>query len=125
MVFTQPAASLLCFYGDSHIQSGLYPQLFSKCCHIGSILFAIITGKVVPKNQLKGCQGVHDVIGMRGHSQHTYLAPLFKFDVSQHISFSKTDREGVDTLQLYVSKGGLFYEIGAPFVSEYVQKLKQ
>ncbi len=41
------------------------------------------------------------------------------------VSFSKTDREGVDTLQLYVSKGGLFYEVGAPFVSEYVQKIKQ
>jgi len=41
------------------------------------------------------------------------------------VSFSKTDREGVDTLQLYVSKGGLFYEIGAPFASDYVQKIKQ
>ena len=41
------------------------------------------------------------------------------------VTFSKTDREGVDTLQLYVSKGGLFYEVGAPFVSEYVQKIKQ
>jgi len=41
------------------------------------------------------------------------------------VTFSKTDREGVDTLQLYVSRGGLFYEIGAPFASEYVQKIKQ
>ena len=40
------------------------------------------------------------------------------------VSFSKTDREGVDTLQLYVCKGGVFYEMGAPFVSEYVQKIK-
>ena len=41
------------------------------------------------------------------------------------VTFSNTDREGVDTLQLYVSKGGLFYEVGAPFVSEYVKKIKQ
>jgi branched-chain amino acid transport system substrate-binding protein len=40
------------------------------------------------------------------------------------VSFSKTDREGVDTLQLYVAKGGVFYELGLPFVSEYVQKIK-
>jgi len=40
------------------------------------------------------------------------------------VSFSKTDREGVDTLQLYVAKGGVFHELGAPFVSEFVQKLK-
>ena len=40
------------------------------------------------------------------------------------VTFSKTDREGVDTLQLYVNKGGVFSELGLPFVSEYVQKIK-
>lgn len=40
------------------------------------------------------------------------------------VTFSKTDREGVDTLQLYVSRDGNFYELGAPFVSEYVKKIK-
>jgi branched-chain amino acid transport system substrate-binding protein len=40
------------------------------------------------------------------------------------VTFSKTDREGVDTLQLYVAKGGVFYELGLPFISEYVQKIK-
>jgi branched-chain amino acid transport system substrate-binding protein len=40
------------------------------------------------------------------------------------VTFSKTDREGVDTLQLYVSKGGVFHELGLPFVSEYVKKIK-
>ena len=40
------------------------------------------------------------------------------------VTYSKTDREGVDTLQLYVSRDGVFYEIGAPFVSEYVKKIK-
>ena len=40
------------------------------------------------------------------------------------VNFSKTDREGVDTLQLYVAKGGVFHELGLPFISEYVQKIK-
>ncbi len=40
------------------------------------------------------------------------------------VTFSKTDREGVDTLQLYVAKDGVFYEMGAPFASEYVKKIK-
>ncbi len=40
------------------------------------------------------------------------------------VTFSKTDREGVDTLQLYVSKGGVFHELGLPFASEYVKKIK-
>jgi branched-chain amino acid transport system substrate-binding protein len=40
------------------------------------------------------------------------------------VTFSKTDREGVDTLQLYVAKGGVFRGVGAPFASEYVKKIK-
>ena len=40
------------------------------------------------------------------------------------VTFSKTDREGVDTLQLYVAKDGVFYELGLPFASEYVKKIK-
>jgi len=40
------------------------------------------------------------------------------------VTFSKTDREGVDTLQLYVAKGGVFHELGLPFASEYVKKIK-
>jgi branched-chain amino acid transport system substrate-binding protein len=40
------------------------------------------------------------------------------------VTYSKDDREGVDTLQLYVSRGGKFYALGAPFVSEFVKKIK-
>jgi len=40
------------------------------------------------------------------------------------VTFSKDDREGVDTLQLYVAKDGVFHGVGLPFVSEYVQKIK-
>jgi branched-chain amino acid transport system substrate-binding protein len=40
------------------------------------------------------------------------------------VTFSKTDREGVDTLQLYVVKGGVFHEMGLPFASEYMKKIQ-
>ena len=40
------------------------------------------------------------------------------------VTFSKTDREGVDTLQLYVVKGGMFHELGLPFASEYMKKMQ-
>lgn len=40
------------------------------------------------------------------------------------VSFSKTDREGVDSQQLYRAEGGIFKEVGAPFASEYVKKIK-
>lgn len=40
------------------------------------------------------------------------------------VSFSKDDREGVDNLQLYRAQDGIFKEVGAPFTSKYVQKIK-
>lgn len=40
------------------------------------------------------------------------------------VSFSKTDREGVDSMQLYHAEGGIFKEVGPPFASEYVKKIK-
>jgi branched-chain amino acid transport system substrate-binding protein len=40
------------------------------------------------------------------------------------VTYSKTDREGVDTQQLYIAKDGVFVDVGLPFTSEYVKKLK-
>jgi len=40
------------------------------------------------------------------------------------VTFSKNDRAGVDTLQLYTVKKGQFQSVGAPFQSEYMKKIK-
>jgi branched-chain amino acid transport system substrate-binding protein len=39
------------------------------------------------------------------------------------VTYSKTDREGVDTLQLYVVKGGVFRSVGSPSLPESYKKL--
>jgi branched-chain amino acid transport system substrate-binding protein len=39
------------------------------------------------------------------------------------VTFSKTDKEGVDTLQLYVVKDGAFRSVGTPFMPETYKKL--
>jgi branched-chain amino acid transport system substrate-binding protein len=59
-----------------------------------------------------------EMLGMNGYNAYYPLTTVGP------VTYSKTDREGVDTLQLYVSKNGVFQELGAPFVSEYVQKIK-
>ena len=59
-----------------------------------------------------------EMLGMNGYNAYYPLTTVGP------VTFSKTDREGVDTLQLYVAKDGVFYELGVPFVSEYVQKIK-
>ena len=40
------------------------------------------------------------------------------------VTYSKSDREGVDTLQIYKATGGEFKAQGAAFVPEYVAKIK-
>ena len=59
-----------------------------------------------------------EMLGMNGYNAYYPLTTVGP------VTFSKTDREGVDTLQLYVAKGGVFHEIGLPFASEYVKKIK-
>ena len=39
------------------------------------------------------------------------------------MTYSKADKEGVDTLQLYVVKGGVFKAVGSPFTPEYYKKM--
>lgn len=59
-----------------------------------------------------------ELLGMSGYNAYYPLTTVGP------VTFSKTDREGVDTLQLYIAKGGVFRELGAPFISEYVKKIK-
>ncbi len=40
------------------------------------------------------------------------------------VTYSKTDKAGVDTLQLYTVKDGVFKSVGAPFIPEYTGKIK-
>jgi len=40
------------------------------------------------------------------------------------VTFSSADHAGVDTLQLYIVKNGVFRTIGTPFVSEFAAKIK-
>ena len=40
------------------------------------------------------------------------------------VTYSKTDKAGVDTLQMYAVKDGVFHSVGAPFIPEYTSKIK-
>jgi branched-chain amino acid transport system substrate-binding protein len=40
------------------------------------------------------------------------------------VTYSETDKAGVDTLQLYAVKDGVFHSVGAPFIPEYTSKIK-
>ena len=59
-----------------------------------------------------------EMVNMNGYNAYYPLTTVGP------VTFSKTDREGVDTLQLYRARKGVFREIGAPFSPEYVKKIK-
>jgi branched-chain amino acid transport system substrate-binding protein len=59
-----------------------------------------------------------ELLGMNGYNAYYPLTTVGP------VTFSETDREGVDTLQLYVAKDGVFQEVGAPFSPEYAMKIK-
>jgi len=40
------------------------------------------------------------------------------------VTFSKDDRAGVDQLQMYSVKNGIFQSVGSPFQSEFIKKIK-
>lgn len=40
------------------------------------------------------------------------------------VTFSKTDRAGVDMLQIYSVQNGAFKKVGKPIQSEYMKKIK-
>ncbi len=64
-------------------------------------------------------QTLHEeLLGMNGYNAYYPLTTVGP------VSYSKTDREGVDTQQLYLAKDGVFIEVGLPFASEYVKKIK-
>jgi branched-chain amino acid transport system substrate-binding protein len=58
-----------------------------------------------------------ELLGMNGNAAydpHSTVGP---------VTYSKTDKEGVDTLQIYVAQGGVFKAVGTPFTPEYYKKL--
>lgn len=70
-------------------------------------------GKKVTKESL-----YEEMLGMNGDnafSPGTTVGP---------VTYSATDKTGVDTLQLYVVKDGAFHSAGKPFVPEYTAKIK-
>ncbi len=46
------------------------------------------------------------------------------YSTSGPVTYSETDRAGVDLLQIYSVQGGVFKSVGAPLESEYMKKIK-
>ena len=59
-----------------------------------------------------------ELLAMNGENAYT------PFTTVGPVTYSKTDKEGVDTLQLYAVNDGVFRAVGKPYAPEYYKKLK-
>jgi len=80
---------------------------------VEAIKRALADGKAVTKATLY--EELNAMNGAKGYDPKTTVGP---------VTYSMDDHEGVDTLQIYKVTGGVFKAEGAPFVPEYVAKIK-
>ena len=77
------------------------------------ILRAKARGKKITKEVL-----YEELLAMNG------LNAFYPVTTVGPVTYSETDKAGVDTLQLYAVKNGAFKAVGKPFIPEYTSKIK-
>ncbi len=91
--------------------------------YTGGIMVAQIAVEVAKRAQAKGKDLTREnlyqeLLAMNGKNTYnpkTTVGP---------VTYSKTDQMGVDKLQIYVVKDGVFRAVGQPFESEFAKKIK-
>jgi branched-chain amino acid transport system substrate-binding protein len=77
---------------------------------VEAILRAIGKGKEISRATL-----TEELLGMNGYNAYYPLTTVGP------VTYSESDRQGVDMLQLYRAQDGVFKPVGAPFTSKYIK----
>jgi branched-chain amino acid transport system substrate-binding protein len=91
--------------------------------YANGVMVAQVATEVIRRAKAKGlkinkenlCAELQDMNGMNAFYPVTTVGP---------VTFSKTDHTGVDSIQLYVVKGGVFKSVGKPFIPKMTAKMK-
>jgi len=91
--------------------------------YAAGIMVAQVTTEVIQRAKAKGLEinranlykTLNRMNGDNAYFPYTTIGP---------VTYSKTDRAGVDMLQIYSVKNSVFKKIGSPITSEYMQKIK-
>ena len=92
----------------NYINGAMVAQVASEC-----ILRAKKKGLKITKESL-----YEELLAMNGANEFKTVTTVGP------VTYSKTDKQGVDTLQLYAVKNGEFKSVGKPFIPEYTGKIK-
>jgi len=90
--------------------------------YTNGIMVAQIATEVIRRAKARGLEvnrkNLYDILNnMNGYNAFYSIATVGP------ITFSKNDRAGVDTLQIYTVQDSIFKPKGNPFVSEYIKKI--
>ena len=77
---------------------------------VEAIMRAIAKGKEISRATL-----TEELLGMNGYNAYYPLTTVGP------VTYSESDRQGVDMLQLYRAQSGVFKPVGAPFTSKYIK----
>jgi branched-chain amino acid transport system substrate-binding protein len=91
--------------------------------YANGVMVAQVATEVIRRAKAKGLKiskenlyaELQDMNGMNAFYPVTTVGP---------VTFSKTDHTGVDSIQLYVVKGGVFKSVGKPFIPKMTAKMK-
>jgi branched-chain amino acid transport system substrate-binding protein len=91
--------------------------------YANGVMVAQVATEVIRRAKAKGLKitkenlyaELQDMNGMNAFYPVTTVGP---------VTFSKTDHTGVDSIQLYVVKGGVFKSVGKPFIPKMNAKMK-
>jgi branched-chain amino acid transport system substrate-binding protein len=92
----------------NYINGAMVAQVASEC-----MVRAKAKGKKVTKESL-----YEELLAMNGDNALDLVTTVGP------VTYSETDKAGVDTLQLYAVKNGEFKSVGKPFIPEYTGKIK-
>lgn len=91
--------------------------------YANGIMVAQVATEVIRRAKEKGLEinrvnlynELNAMNGANAYSPYTTVGP---------VTYSTTDHAGVDMLQIYSVKGGIFRKVGQPITSEYMKKIK-
>ena len=91
--------------------------------YANGVMVAQVAAEVIRRAQAKGVKVTKEslyaeLLQMNG------INAFYPVTTVGPVTYSKTDKAGVDTLQLYSVQGGQFKSMGKPFIPEYTGKIK-
>ena len=91
--------------------------------YAAGIMVAEVAAEVIRRAKAKGVEINKEALYTEMNAMNGYNS-YHPLTCTGPVTYSKTDRAGVDMLQIYSVQNGVFKKVGEPIQSEYIKKIK-